>query len=188
MNILGVDEAGRGAFAGPLVVASICADPEVFKDTKLKIRDSKTLSEKQRELVYESVCNKKLLFHTVCITVEDINAQGIGWANTEGIKKVIPYSCPHKVIVDGYFPQEKIALQGIDIQCVVDADATIFPVILAGIIAKVTRDRIMKTLHADFAHYGWEHNKGYGTKMHLEAIRTYGICPHHRKQFIHGIL
>jgi len=195
---IGIDEAGRGAFAGPFVAASVyIPDAQGMKEKlgSLPIRDSKTLSERQRERVFEAMCEFGISFETISISVPEINRRGIGWANTSGIRTLIKrafspqvmWSCstlPVEVIVDGYFPQKKIAVKDIPVRCQVDADATVFSVILAGIVAKVTRDRIMKTLHEEYAMYGWERNKGYGTREHIEAIKRCGMCPYHREQFV----
>lgn len=195
MNILGVDEAGRGSLAGPLMVASVHLDAEqqeLLLSHHIPIRDSKLLSEAQRERVYECIQHYAIPFYTYTIDVDAINAYGIGWANYEGIKHVIQsslqYANGYDIVVDGRFPLEKIAVHGANISCQVDADATIFPVILAGIVAKVTRDRYMKTLHTEFPHYYWNENKGYGTQKHIEALREHGISHHHRTLFVNTAL
>ncbi len=191
-RISGIDEAGRGAFAGPIMMACVTI-ADVSEITaqlaSLPVRDSKTLSELQREKVYDAICKLNIPFDIECINVPEINLRGIGWANIEGIRSLIQRSLnvstgvPH-FIVDGYFPAKKIAVPGADIVCQVDADATELPVILAGIVAKVSRDRIMKQLHKEFIVYGWERNKGYGTREHREAIRKHGMCIYHREQFV----
>jgi ribonuclease HII len=195
MNILGVDEAGRGCLAGPLVIASVHVNPKqqrLLCAQHIPIRDSKLLSEGQRERVYEYLEQDNVFFCTYSIDIDAINTHGIGWANYEGIKHVIQSSIQDKheseIVVDGRFPLEKIAVQGVRIRCQVDADATIFPVILAGIVAKVTRDRYMNMLHRAFPHYYWNENKGYGTKKHIKALREHGISPHHRTLFINTAL
>ena len=196
--IYGIDEVGRGAFAGPLVAASVYvteAQKAKLKRKKLVIRDSKTLSELQRETVYEEILDLGVIFSLQQVDIEDINQHGIGWANTTAIRALMeknkgptqsdgvgPLTLHY--VVDGRFPMRQIEVKGIDVQCIVDADATIFPVILAGIVAKVTRDRMMKKLHSEFEVYKWNENKGYGTKYHLEAIRLHGISPHHRIAFL----
>lgn len=192
MNI-GIDEAGRGALAGPLVVAGVSISLEqesILVNTGLSVRDSKVLSEIQREKIFQYLCDNNIYFVTEIISTEDINANGIGWANYEGIKRVCQKGCVRKptpllqAIVDGRFPLHKIQVKGMDIQCIVDADATIFPVILAGIVAKVTRDRIMNQLHRDWNHFGWDKNKGYGTAFHIQSLREYPQTPYHRQQFV----
>lgn len=191
-KIIGVDEAGRGAFAGPLCVAAVVlnqSDEQNICMSKLKIRDSKTLSERQRELVYALLIDQHIYMDTVIVPTKEINEHGIGWANTYGIRHIAQRMMMQtknrgKVIVDGYFPQRSIAVEGIDIRCLVNADATELPVILAGIVAKVTRDKIMKQIHNEYPKYGWNKNKGYGTVSHREAIQTFGIVKYHRLQFV----
>lgn len=207
---IGVDEAGRGALAGPLVVAGVYVSPEqesLFVKSGLPIRDSKVLSEIQRERVFQYMCEHNIYYVTHSISIEEINMKGIAWANYEGIKQVVfsavqnesfgkvgpfpkvrPLKGECSVIVDGRFPIHKIAVPGIDITCVVDADATIFPVILAGIVAKVTRDRIMKQLHLEYSQFGWDTNKGYGTAFHIQSLREFSQSPHHRVQFVQTAL
>lgn len=192
--LLGIDEAGRGPLAGPLVVGGVVlgkAQQIAIRATNFPIKDSKVLTEKQREVVYDYMLKTQISFHTVVIDVPEINENGIGWANTEGIKRVITYFelrtwrvRNYEIIVDGYFPQEKIAVAGVDVRTQVDADATVMPVILAGIVAKVTRDRIMKSLHEEFPVYQWMKNKGYGTREHIQALVTHGSTAHHRKIFV----
>jgi ribonuclease HII len=124
------------------------------------------------------------------ISVEKINQHGIGWANYQAIKDVIlqfqinDSQISSSVIVDGKFPLQKIEVAGMSIRCQVDADATVLPVILAGIVAKVTRDRLMESLHQEFPVYGWDKNKGYGTLQHRGKIYSQGLSIHHRPAFI----
>lgn len=204
-GIFGIDEAGRGPLAGPLVVAGVILTIEQQKrigSYQYPIRDSKTLSDKQREQVYTYLIESGILFKTVCIDVSYINEKGIGWANTEGIKQVIthfptlpecvsstlPECVKLQVIVDGYFPVEKIAVEGVNVKTQVDADATVLPVMLAGIVAKVTRDRMMGRLHEEFPIYNWIKNKGYGTKQHIQALVEYGSSIYHRRVFVETAL
>lgn len=191
VTVLGVDEAGRGSFAGPLVVAGVCIDEQMehyLLKEQIIIRDSKTMSEIQREKTFQVLHHLTIPTFVSIISVEDINTYGIGWANYEGIKRVQGQAL-HKpikeIVVDGRFPLAKIAVPGLTIRCQVDADATEAPVMLAGIVAKVTRDRIMKQLHQEYPVYEWEKNKGYGTFVHRNMIKEYGLCVYHRVAFIH---
>lgn len=195
-DYLGIDEAGRGPLAGPLVVAGVYLNTihhTAIRQASIPIRDSKTLSEKQREDVFGYIESSGIIYRTFCIDVPQIDEKGIGWANTEAIKQVInnvpiPDRNILQVVVDGYFPHEKIAVDGFSISTQVDADATVLPVILAGIVAKVTRDRIMKQIHEEFPVYNWVKNKGYGTKEHMQAIIEHGSTIHHRKVFVETAL
>lgn len=191
VTVLGVDEAGRGSFAGPLVVAGVCIDEQMehyLLKEQIIIRDSKTMSEIQREKTFQVLHHLTIPTFVSIISVEDINTYGIGWANYEGIKRVqgLALHKPIKeTVVDGKFPLAKIAVPGLTIRCQVNADATEVPVMLAGIVAKVTRDRIMKQLHQEYPVYEWEKNKGYGTFVHRNMIKEYGLCVYHRVAFIH---
>lgn len=195
-DILGIDEAGRGPLAGPLVVAGVYLSSihhTAIRQASIPIRDSKTLSEKQREDVFGYIESSRIIYRTFCIDVPQIDDKGIGRANTEAIKQVInnvpiPDRNILQVVVDGYFPPEKIAVEGVSITTQVDADATVLPVILAGIVAKVTRDRIMKQIHEEFPVYNWTRNKGYGTKEHIQAIIDNGSSPYHRTMFVETAL
>lgn len=195
-NILGIDEAGRGPLAGPMVVAGVYLTNEQEKQIEhvsFPFRDSKTLSEKQREQVFQYIQSLEIAYRTVVLDVPIIDQIGIGLANTEGIKQVIT-NFPlrerniQKVLVDGYFPLDKIAVSGVSVATQVDADATVLPVIVAGIVAKVTRDRIMNNIHEEFPKYHWIKNKGYGTKEHIKAIIDNGSTPYHRTMFVETVL
>lgn len=195
-TLLGIDEAGRGPLAGPLVVAGVYLTNEQEKqieNVSFPLRDSKTLSEKQREHVFQYIQSVEIAYRTVELDVPIIDQIGIGLANTEGIKQVIT-NFPLRerkilqVLVDGYFPLDKIAVGGVSVATQVDADATVLPVILAGIVAKVTRDRIMNNIHEEFPKYHWIKNKGYGTKEHIKAIIDYGSTPYHRTVFVETAL
>ncbi|MCX8008943.1 MAG: ribonuclease HII [Patescibacteria group bacterium] len=188
--MIGIDEAGRGALAGPLVVASVRLDHS-YDFGSLPIRDSKTLSPRQRTRIFDAIQSFHIPFQTIIIDVSDINTYGIGWANITGIRQLLErpglsmrLTEDVRVVVDGRFPMEKIAVDGVDVSCQVDADATVLPVILAGIVAKVTRDRIMQCLHTEYGMYGWERNNGYGTQEHIASIQRFGMCPYHRRQFV----
>lgn len=196
-QLIGIDEAGRGAFAGPLVAAGVyitASQKKRLLSGVVAIRDSKTLSFVQREAVFQVIGSLGIRYVTSVIPIVDINLHGIGWANYQAIKDVIQQFqvsikegslTTTEVIVDGKFPLDKIAVAGMTVTCQVDADATVLPVILAGIVAKVTRDRIMQKLHAEFPEFEWGKNKGYGTALHREKIACYGITEHHRTDFIH---
>lgn len=189
-SICGIDEAGRGALAGPLVAAAIRTPYSidvVAKTAHTPVRDSKTLSEAQRNRVFDAMLLLKINIRVVIISVPEINAKGISWANTISISRLIESIDAETFIVDGNMNFRTHTKHQL-IQSIIDADATIDSVILAGIAAKVTRDSLMYDIHAEYPTYGWDHNKGYGTKMHEEAIRAYGTCPYHRTLFVKKIV
>lgn len=183
----GIDEAGRGAFAGPLVAAAVLLTPaheRRIRNANTILRDSKKMTAKQREKTYR-VIRSLMIPHAVHVaSVSDINKHGIGWANVYTIEHLIAQNHADRHIVDGALRLSDSVTKHRSVSCVIDADATILAVMLAGIVAKVTRDTMMKHLHPDYPHYHWEANKGYGTKQHIEAIRTHGMCRHHREIFV----
>ena len=178
--LAGVDEAGRGACAGPLVVASvILRDPHA--DELAKVRDSKELSEKTREELFDVVTQAALSVSVVIISNEEIDARGVHAANLDGMRRAVQglQVTPAYVLTDGY------AIAGLALPnlAVWKGDQVVTCISAASIIAKVTRDRIMRELDMTYPEYGFISHKGYITKVHTEALRTYGITPIHRRSF-----
>lgn len=178
--LAGIDEAGRGPLAGPVVVAAVIFE----KDTKiLGIDDSKKLSEKKREKIYDEIIKKALAYKIVEISEKEIDEKNILNATKIGVKKAIENLeiTPDVVILD--------ALKDIDTKIpyisVVKGDSKSYAVAAASILAKVYRDRKMKEISKKYPSYGFEKHKGYGTKMHYEALKKYGISEVHRKSFVH---
>ncbi len=185
--ICGMDEVGRGPLAGPLVAAAVVFPPDfdfrlVYPD--LKFGDSKKLSAHQRDAAAEAIRDIALVLTVESISVDEINAQGIGWANRTVFERLIMRIDADRYIVDGNLKLANLGRRARRVRSVVRADETEQAVSAASIIAKVTRDRIMCDLHGDFPVYGWDHNVGYCTKGHLDALRQYGPCIHHRRQFV----
>lgn len=178
--LAGVDEAGRGACAGPLVVASvILRDPHA--DELAKVRDSKELSEKTREELFDVVTQAALSVSVVIISNEEIDARGVHAANLDGMRRAVQglEVTPAYVLTDGY------AIAGLALPnlAVWKGDQVVTCISAASIIAKVTRDRIMREMDMTYPEYGFISHKGYITKVHTEALRTYGITPIHRRSF-----
>ncbi|MDF2465477.1 MAG: rnhB [Ramlibacter sp.] len=174
----GVDEAGRGPLAGPVVAAAVILD-----DTK-RIRglaDSKMLTPLQRDRLYDQIREKALCCSVAEATVEEIDSLNILWATMLAMKRAVEglRLKPVKVLVDGN------RLPTIDVlaEAVIGGDAKIKAISAASILAKVHRDRLCQTLHDEFPHYGFASHKGYATPEHLEALRVHGACRHHRKFF-----
>ena len=183
----GLDEAGRGALAGPLVAAAVkipCSLATINKLSGINVRDGKLLSSGQRKKIYH--CLKKIKAEIIVeiISVRQINTHGIGWANKEIFRRLIKAVEAHSYIVDGNLHLKRIHIKNQRVQCIVNADATITPVMLAGIVAKVERDEFMQAIHEKFPMYFWCQNKGYGTRKHIEAIKIYGTSPFHRSVFV----
>jgi ribonuclease HII len=174
----GVDEAGRGPLAGPVVAAAVILD-----DTK-RIRglaDSKVLTPLQRDRLYDLICEKALCCSVAQASVEEIDTLNILWATMLAMKRAVEglRLKPAKVLVDG----NRIPLLDVFAEAVIGGDATVKSISAASILAKVHRDRLCKTLHEEFPQYGFAAHKGYATPEHLEALRLHGACYHHRKFF-----
>ncbi len=174
----GVDEAGRGPLAGPVVAAAVILD-----DGK-RIRglaDSKMLSPLQREKLYDQIMDKALCCSVAEATVEEIDSLNIYHATMLAMKRAVEglRLKPARILVDGN------ALPRVDVlaEAIVGGDAKIKAISAASILAKVHRDRLLATLHDEFPQYGFASHKGYSTPEHLEALRTHGACRHHRRFF-----
>ena len=174
----GVDEAGRGPLAGPVVAAAVILD-----DSK-RIRglaDSKVLTPLQRDRLYDQIREKALCCSVALASVEEIDELNILHATMLAMKRAVEglRLKPMKVLVDGN------RLPTIDVlaEAVIGGDATIKSISAASILAKVHRDRLCRTLDEEFPHYGFAAHKGYGTPEHLEALRVHGACRHHRRFF-----
>jgi ribonuclease HII len=181
---IGVDEAGRGAWAGPIVAAAVFSS----KPLPPSIRDSKELSKKQRELSYQYIIEN---FHygLGVISSQAIDSQGLSWANKRAMelaikdlrsKMKIPPST--KVLVDG----KNIGLQIPGVlppQYIIDGDRIKKVISAASIVAKVTRDAIMSNFKKLDSIYKFSKHKGYGTGLHLEQLKAHGVCDIHRKSF-----
>jgi ribonuclease HII len=191
VRVCGLDEAGRGALAGPLVLAGVAmaSDFEFGKVCgKIVVRDSKKLSERQRLKVFDLVESYSLCIDVEVISVAEVNSRGIGWANLEGFRRLITRIEAAGFIVDGRGHLWGLGRKAPLVQFIVDADETIPTALAAGIVAKVKRDEIMRDLHLRFPVYGWETNTGHGTMAHISAIQQYGVCEHHRLQFVETAL
>ena len=177
MRICGLDEVGRGALAGPLIAAGVILNKPVAG-----LNDSKKLKYEIRNKIYERIINSGAEIETEIISARQINNRGMGWANKEIFRRLIRRSEAERFIVDGNLKLGK--MKNKTIKCVVRADKTRKCVMAASIIAKVTRDRLMRVLHTQHPKYDWEKNVGYGTKKHIEAIREFGVGKYHRSVYV----
>jgi ribonuclease HII len=180
----GLDEVGRGALAGPIVAACVLLSDKHFNElcsSHLIIRDSKTLSIIQREKIFERISELKIPYATVSISAHHINQKGIQWANCEIMYRLIKKYKTPEYIVDGTL---KLSSKGKKIICAAHADATVPAVMLAGIVAKITRDNYMMKLHKKTPIYGWNTNVGYGTKKHIQSVIKFGKTKYHRTHFV----
>ena len=178
--LAGVDEAGRGACAGPLVIASVVlADP--FAPELSQVRDSKDVSEAEREKLFDVVTSAALAVGVIIVPAVEVDQRGVHAANLDGMRRAVQGLAitPSYVLTDGY------AIEGLAIPNVAvwKGDQVVTCISAASIIAKVTRDRIMRELDTQFPKYGFAKHKGYITKVHTEALQAHGPCIEHRRSF-----
>jgi ribonuclease HII len=178
--IAGVDEAGRGPCAGPLVIAAvILKDP--FAPALAQVRDSKEISESKREELFDLIMNIADSVSVIRVSVADIDARGVHAANLDGMRRAVAGLSiePAYVLTDGY------AIEGLPVPNVAvwKGDQVVTAISAASIIAKVTRDREMIELDKKYPHYGFAKHKGYITAAHTAALAEHGPCVEHRRSF-----
>ena len=176
----GVDEAGRGPLCGPVCVAACILDPE---KPVYGINDSKKLSEKKREALFEEIKAKALAYSVIFVGPEVIDRENILHATLGGMRRAVEELeiTPHLVLVDGNRCPEGLAMPA---QPVVKGDAASASIGAASILAKVSRDRYMLELDRQYPQYQLAKHKGYPTKLHYELIEKYGIQPFYRRSFL----
>jgi ribonuclease HII len=178
--IAGVDEAGRGACAGPLVIASVVLH-NPFAPELAPVRDSKELSESKRETIFDLIQNCAKAISVVIVPSEEVDSRGVHAANLDGMRRaVLGLNVePEYVLTDGY------AIEGLGVPnlAVWKGDQVVVSISAASIIAKVTRDRIMRELDLEFPEYGFAGHKGYITAGHTKALEKHGPTTHHRTSF-----
>jgi ribonuclease HII len=178
--VAGVDEAGRGPCAGPLVIAAvILKDP--FAPELAQVRDSKEISERKREELFDVIMNIAICVSVIRVSVEEIDARGVHVANLDGMRRAVSGLSiePAYVLSDGY-AIEGLALPNV---AVWKGDQVVTAISAASIIAKVTRDREMIELDKKYPEYGFAKHKGYITAAHTAALAEHGPCVEHRKSF-----
>ena len=178
--IAGIDEAGRGPLAGPVVVGVAIMKPESFIEG---INDSKKISESKREKLYEQITEEAIDWSVGIVTEKEIDEINILNATKRALEKALDNLKvrPDRILVDAL---EHIDTKGVPYTSVIKGDAKIYSISAASIIAKVTRDRIMREYDEVYPEYGFAKHKGYGTAAHISAIKENGPCPLHRKTFI----
>ena len=178
--ICGIDEAGRGPLAGPVVVAAVVLPKDSFIEG---VNDSKKISEKKREKVYEQIIQEAISYGVGIVDEKGIDQINIlnatKLALTTAIKSLEVK--PDLILVDAL---NNIDTCGIPYKSIIKGDAKEYSIAAASIIAKVTRDRIMKQWDEIYPEYGFEKHKGYGTAAHIQVIKEKGPCPIHRRSFI----
>lgn len=177
--IAGVDEAGRGSLAGPMVVAAVILPPNLFID---HLNDSKKLTHNMRDKVYDVIIEKAVSYAYVKVEIDEIDTENIYQATLHGMYravKALPLQ-PDFVLTDAM----KVKFdEPIQTKSIVHGDALSASIAAASIIAKVTRDRMTDEWDLKYPQYGFAHNRGYGTKDHREAIYKFGPCELHRRSF-----
>ncbi len=181
--VAGVDEAGRGPLAGPVVAAAVIFPPYFYIPG---VKDSKKLTPAVREALYETIQTHAVAYGIGLVEPEEIDRINIRQATFKAMRMALGQLKiqPDYVLFDGYELPEKIFQQ----EAVVHGDDLSFTIAAASILAKVYRDRLMVQYNQQYPRYGFARHKGYGTAQHREAIRRYGPCPIHRKSFLGKIL
>jgi ribonuclease HII len=177
-HIAGVDEAGRGPLAGPVVAAAVVFPRDLIIE---HVDDSKKCTAKQREALFTLIMEQAICVGVGVVDHEVIDRINILQATILAMRKSIENLSiqPEYAIIDGNsFKHETLKFQNI-----IRGDETSFTIAAASIVAKVTRDRLMRDLDIQFPQYGFAQHKGYGTRQHIDAIRTYGLCEIHRRSF-----
>lgn len=183
--VFGLDEAGRGPWCGPVVAACVWwPNGNIPSELARHINDSKKLSAKKREMLFPKIMVSGAVVgigQASAKEIDDINIlqasflamkRALDDVRTQGIE-------PAFVLIDG----NKLPNWSLPMQAVVGGDAKSYSIAAASIVAKVTRDRLMAELAKEYPAYGWDKNAGYGTKMHIEALKAYGVTPHHRRSY-----
>lgn len=178
-SVCGVDEAGRGPLAGPVCAAAVILPEGVIIDG---VNDSKKLSEKKRESLFDVIREQALSYSIAYATVDEIEEINILNATMLAMRRAIDglEIKADYAMIDG----NKIPPIDIDAECIVKGDAKSMSIACASILAKVSRDRLLYKYAEEYPMYGFDKHKGYGTTVHREAILKYGPCPYHRKSFL----
>ena len=182
--VCGVDEAGRGPLAGPVYAAAVILPP----DKPIPgINDSKKLSEKKREALFDVICENALAFSIACASVEEIEEHNILNATYLAMTRAVEGLSvqPHLALIDGNRIPPMLTVPA---RFVVKGDALSASIGAASILAKVARDRVMREMDEQYPDYGFAVHKGYGTAAHIAALREFGMCPAHRASFLTKIL
>jgi ribonuclease HII len=180
--IAGVDEAGRGPLAGPVAAGAIIFKPYDYIED---VKDSKKLSAKQREELFELITAKSLTYGVGMVDNTEIDRFNIRKATFKAMRMAIGSLSkkPQYLLLDGEELPDKVYRQ----EAVVEGDNRSFTIAAASILAKVTRDRLMMEYHQQYPQYGFDRHKGYGTEFHREMIKKHGPCPIHRRSFLKKI-
>ena len=181
--VCGVDEAGRGPLAGPVCAAAVILPENTIIEG---VNDSKKLSEKKREALFDVIKEQALSYSIAFASVEEIEEMNILNATMLAMKRAVEGLDVKAdyAMIDG----NRLPNLDIDSEFIIKGDAKSMSIACASILAKVSRDRLLYKYAEEFPEYSFDKHKGYGTKLHVEALRTYGPCPVHRMSFLKKIL
>ena len=179
-SLCGVDEAGRGPLCGPVCCAAVILNPE---DPIQGVTDSKKLSEKRREELYDQIIQRALAWYVEFVSPQEIDEKNILWATMAGMARAVSAleTRPALVLIDGNRCPPGLEMPS---RAVVKGDATSASIAAASILAKVSRDRYMCELDAQYPQYQLAKHKGYPTALHYQLIQQYGIQPFYRRSFL----
>ena len=175
----GVDEAGRGCYAGPVFAAAVILPKDFYHPL---LNDSKQVNEKNRDILRPIIEKESISFAVASVDNHEIDSINILQASFKAMHLAIEQLniLPQQLLIDGnrfkMYPNIKH-------QCIIKGDGIYASIAAASILAKTYRDEHMQLLHKEYAHYGWDRNKGYGTAVHRKAIAENGLCQYHRKSF-----
>jgi ribonuclease HII len=175
----GVDEAGRGCYAGPVFAAAVILPKDFYHPL---LNDSKQVNEKNRDILRPIIEKESISFAVASVDNNEIDSINILQASFKAMHLAIEQLniLPQQLLIDGnrfkMYPNIKH-------QCIIKGDGIYASIAAASILAKTYRDEHMQQLHKEYAHYGWDRNKGYGTAVHRKAIAENGLCQYHRKSF-----
>ncbi len=176
--VVGTDEVGRGAWAGPIVAAAVALPPT---PRIYRVADSKQLTPQRRETLAARIKSIALHWAVGAVSAEDIDRIGIGPANHEAIRRAVHnlHTAIDHILIDAF------AVAGLPapITNIIHGDATVYSIAAASIVAKVERDHLMDQLHEQYPEYGFNEHKGYGTPQHHTALQAHGLCHIHRRSF-----
>lgn len=183
-----MDEVGRGAMAGPLVAAAVILPGDLRPPRGTRLVDSKILTPDERAASDRWIRDHATVIVVELIGVAAIDTLGLGWANRAIYGRLMQRLGARRYLVDGNLRLHGLAPAGSSVICRCDGDAAEPSIAAASIVAKVYRDRLMKTLHRTYPAYGWARNAGYATVQHRRAILADGPCPQHRALFLRRLL
>lgn len=181
--VCGVDEAGRGPLAGPVFAAAVILPPDTLIEG---VNDSKKLSEKKRDALFDVICQKALAYGIAAADEAEIDEVNILNATYLAMRRAVAMldPAPDLIIVDGNRLPPELPAEG---RTLIKGDALCHSIACASILAKVSRDRFMLAMAEKYPQYSFEKHKGYGTAAHIEALRQHGMCPIHRRSFLKKI-